>query len=133
MAGALVGGCGGSSDGGSGAAGWRKSHGAAIAAVSTDLDIARQALDQGQRPVILASCNQLQEDLTPARKALPVPDTTVDGALRGALDAIGTGVASCLEGARVANQASITERAMAELKDARPKMDDAAKAIAAWQ
>ena len=130
----LAGACGGGSGGGTtNKAGWAKAHGAAVSAVSTDLDAARQALDTGQRPVILAACNQLQEDLVDARKGLPVPDAAADGALRSALDAVGAGVPDCLEGARLANQASITEKAIAELRDARPKMDDADKAIAAWQ
>jgi hypothetical protein len=127
-------GCGGGSGGGAtDKAGWTKAHGAAVSAVSTDLDAARQALDTGQRPSILSSCNQLQEDLVDARKGLPVPDATVDGALRAALDAVGAGVPDCLEGARLANQASVTEKAIAEFRDARPKLDDADKALAAWQ
>jgi len=129
----LAGACGGGSGGTTDKAGWTTAHGAAVSAVSTDLDAARQALDTGQRPVILSACNQLQEDLVDARKGLPVPDTTVDRALRPALDAVGAGVPDCLEGARLASQASITEKAIAELRDARPKMDDANKAIAAWQ
>lgn len=132
LTGAFAGACGSSGGGATGAAGWKKSHGAAVAAVSTDLDLARQALDQGQRPVVLSTCNQLQEDLGPARKALPAPDPKVDGAVRTALDSIAAGVADCLDAARVANQAALTEKAMAELKDARSKMDDASTAVAAW-
>jgi hypothetical protein len=68
-----------------------------------------------------------------ARKALPVPDPTADGALRTALDTIAAGVADCLEAARVGNQASLTEKAQREIKDGRVKMDDANKAIQNWQ
>ncbi len=132
----LTAGCGGG-DSGNGAAAdkseWEERHGEAVQAVSLDLDSARDALSKGDRPVILSSCNQLEEDLAEARKALPVPDPTVDGALRAALDAIQAGVPDCLQGARVASQASITESAIAKFRDARPKMDDANAAIAAWR
>ncbi len=126
--------CGGDSDDGAATdkAEWEEKHGAAVAAVSTDLDEARQALSGGQRQLIISACTQLQEDLVEAREALPVPDPTVDAALRSALDAIEAGVPDCLEGARLANQAHITETAIAEFRDARPKMDEANRAIADW-
>lgn len=126
--------CGGGSDDGAAAnkADWQKKYGASVSAVSADLDQARQALSGGQRQVIISACTQLQEDLVDARKALPVPDAGVDAALRAAFDAIEGGVPDCLEGARVANQAHITETAIAEFREARPKMDEANKAIESW-
>ena len=130
----LTTGCGGGSDDGAATnkAEWEKKHGAAVAAVSTDLDQAREALSGGQRQLIISACTQLQEDLVEARKALPVPDATVDTALRSALDAIEGGVPDCLDGARIANQAHITETAIAEFRAARPKMDEANRAIENW-
>ena len=130
----LTTGCGGGSDDGAATnkAEWEKKHGAAVAAVSTDLDQARQALSGGQRQVIISACTQLREDLVEARKALPVPNPSVDGLLRTAFDAIEAGVPDCIDGARIANQAHITETAIAEFRDARPKLDEANRAIAEW-
>ncbi len=83
-----VGACGGDSEEGAATnkADWEKRHGPAVAAVSADLDQARQALSGGQRQLIISACTQLQEDLVDARKALPVPNPSVDAALRRALD-----------------------------------------------
>jgi hypothetical protein len=135
LAGALVAGCGGDSGGGAAPdkSDWDKRHGAAVKAVSLDVDAANGALDKGDRPVILSSCNQLQEDLADARKSLPVPDATVDGALRPALDAAGAAATTCIQGGRTANDNKIVEQAQREMKDARARLDDAQKAIAAWQ
>ncbi|HEX3622640.1 MAG TPA: hypothetical protein VHT97_10020 [Acidimicrobiales bacterium] len=133
LAGALTGACGGGSGGTTTKAGWTKSHGPIISTTSIDIDVANQALGTGQRPDVLSACNQLQDDLPKARKALPAPNPAVDGALRTAFDTITTGVADCLEAARVTNQATLTEKAQAEIKDARVKMDAANKAIADWQ
>lgn len=131
---AVCGACGGG--GGSGnantKAGWTKAHGPIVSTTSIDIDVANQALDAGQRPDVLAACNQLNEDLPKARKALPVPDPTVDGALRATLDVTNAAVTDCLEAARVGNQASLTEKAQREIKDARAKMDDTNKAIENW-
>ncbi len=130
-----LGACGGDSGDG-GAAGnkadWQAKHGAVVTAVSTDVDAANAALDKGDRPVILSSCNQLQEDLADARKAVPVPDATVDARLRAALDAVGTAVPTCLQGARIANDNHLVEQAQREMKDARTKLDEATKAIDDW-
>jgi hypothetical protein len=134
VASALAVGCGGSdSDRATTKSDWTKKHGPAVSAVSTDIDTSRNALNGGQRPDILASCNQLQEDLTTARKGLPVPDPASDGALRKAFDTAGAGAADCLQGARIANQASITEKGIAELRDARGQLDEAQKALEAWK
>jgi hypothetical protein len=103
-----------------------------VTAVSTDVDTANGALDKGDRPVILSTCNQLQEDLADARKGLPVPDADTDGALRAALDAVGTAVPTCLQGARTANDNKIVEQAQRDMKAARAKMDEADKALSAW-
>ena len=130
-----LGACGGGSGDGSaggGKAGWEKKHGAAVTAVSADVDAANAALDKGDRPVILSSCNQLQEDMADARKALPVPDATVDGSVRAAFAAVDTAVPTCLQGARIANDNLIVEQAQREMKAAREKLDAATNAIDAW-
>jgi len=130
----VTGACGGGSGGATATdkAGWTKAHGAAVTAVSTDVDTANGALDKGDRPVILSSCNQLQEDLADARKGLPVPDAAADGALRAGLDAVAAAVPTCLDGARTASDAKIVEQSQRDMKAARTKMDEADKALAAW-
>jgi hypothetical protein len=136
LAAALVlGGCGGGDDGG-GAANkgeWEDKYGAIVKSVSDDIDRSVQALNAGQRPVVLSECTQLQEDLADARKAVPVPDSTVDAAVRAAFDATGTAVNTCVDGARIASDADKIEEAQAQMKTAREKYDAAQSAIAAWQ
>jgi hypothetical protein len=128
--------CGGGSDDEGGAANkgdWEKKHGSIVSAVSDDIDRSVQALNAGQRPVVLQECTQLREDLTEAqKKAVPVPDGVVDAALRAAFDATSTAVTTCLEGARVASDASIVEKAQREMKTAREKYTVAQDAVAAW-
>jgi cobalamin biosynthesis protein CobT len=127
-------GCGGGDDGG-GAANkgeWDEKYGAVVKSVSDDIDRSVQALNAGQRPVVLSECTQLQEDLVDAKKAVPVPDATVDAALRSAFDATTTAVATCVEGARIASDADKIEQAQAEMKTAREKYTKAQDAIAAW-
>ncbi len=128
-------GCGGSSDDGAAAnkADWEKKHGSVVSVVSDDIDRSVQALNAGQRPIVLSECTQLKEDLTDARKAVPVPDATVDAALRSAFDATDTAANTCVEGGRVASDASIVEKAQREMKVAREKYDAAQSAIEAWQ
>lgn len=137
LAGALAGACGGGSSNDTGTAtnkaDWDKKNGAAVKAVSVDVDEANTALDKGDRVAILSSCNQLQSDLADARKGLPVPDATVDGALKPALDAVGTATDSCEQGAKTANDAHLVEQAQRDMKAARTKLDDAQAAIAKWQ
>lgn len=132
----FAGACGGGSDDKGGAANkgdWEKKHGSIVTAVSDDIDRSVQALNAGQRPVVLQECTQLQEDLTEAKKeAVPVPDGVVDAAVRAAFDATSTAVGTCLEGARVASDASIVEKAQREMKTAREKYSAAQDAIAAW-
>jgi hypothetical protein len=111
---------------------WTARYGAAVSAVGTQLDFARSALDKGQRDAILSACNLLHDDLGPAEQALPVPNLTVDAALRTSLNDLSTGVEDCLQGARVASVASITERAMAELARARTELDTANRDITNW-
>jgi len=127
--------CGGGSDEGGAAtkAGWEKKHGSLVKVVSDDIDRANQALNAGQRPVVLSECTQLQEDLADAKKAVPAPDGTVDAALRTAFAATDTGVKTCIEGARVASDASIVEKAQREMKTARETYTAAQDAIAAWR
>jgi hypothetical protein len=74
----------------------------------------------------------LQEDLVDAKKAVPASDPTVDAGLRSAFDATDTAVKTCVEGARVASDASIVEKAQREMKTARETFDAAQTAIAAW-
>lgn len=134
----FAGACGGSDDGGGGGGGaankadWDKKYGAIVNSVSDDIDRSVQALNAGQRPVVLSECTQLQEDLVEAKKALPVPDSTVDGVLRTAFDATTTAVNTCVEGARIASDADKIEEAQAQMKTARDKYDDAQAAIAGW-
>ena len=131
----LAGACGGGSDGGTATnkADWQKRHGTAISVVSDDIDRSNQALDTGERPVVLSTCTQLQEELGDARDALPVPDATVDAALRRALEATETAARTCVDGARIASDADKIEQAQAEMKTARGRFDEANKAIDAWQ
>ena len=131
----LAGGCGGEDDGGGAAnkADWQKRHGSAVSVVSDGIDRSVQALDAGQRPVVLSECTQLQDDLAEARKAVPAPDPTVDAALRSALDATTTAVGTCVEGARIASEAAIVEKAQREMEVARERYDAAQGAIEAWQ
>ena len=130
----FAGACGGGSDegGASNKADWDKKYSAIVKSVSDDIDRSVQALNAGQRPVVLSECTQLQEDLVEAKKAVPVPDSTVDGALRAAFDATSTAVNTCVEGARIASDADKIEEAQAQMKTAREKYDAAQKAIDAW-
>lgn len=130
----LAGGC-GRDDGGGAAnkADWHKKHGSAVSVVSDGIDRSVQALNAGQRPVVLSECTQLQDDLGEARKAVAAPDPNVDTVLRSALDATGTAVGTCVEGARIASEAAIIERAQREMQTAREKYDAAQSAIDAWQ
>jgi hypothetical protein len=130
----LLGACGGDDGGGAANKGdWEEKYGAIVKSVSDDIDRSVQALNAGQRPVVLSECTQLQEDLADARKAVPVPDSTVDAAVRAAFDATGTAVNTCVEGARIASDADKIEEAQAQMKTAREKYDAAQSAIAAWQ
>ena len=132
----VAGGCGGGGSDGGGAANkaeWEKKHGSVVSVVSDDIDRSVQALNAGQRPILLSECTQLMEDLAGARKAVPAPDATVDAALRTAFEATGTAVATCVDGARIASDASIIEKAQREMKVAREKYDAARSAIEAWQ
>ena len=129
-----AGACGGSDDEGGAAnkAEWDEKYSLIVKSVSDDIDRSVQALNAGQRPVVLSECTQLKDDLVEAKKAVPVPDSTVDGALRAAFDATTTAVDTCVEGARLASDADIIEEAQAQMKTAREKYDAAQDAIAAW-
>ena len=130
----FAGACGGGGDEGGAAnkGDWDKRYSAIVKSVSDDIDRSVQALNAGQRPVVLSECTQLQEDLVEAKKAVPVPDSTVDGALRAAFDATTTAVNTCVEGARIASDADKIEEAQAQMKTAREKYDAAQKAIDSW-
>ena len=130
----VVGGCGGS--GGSSKtltkAQWSRQHGAAVTTVSTELDRARATLMSGNQQSIIGDCTVLSDSVTAAKKGLPVPDPTSDAALRKALTSTDMGAADCIQGARAASNATLNEKAMAELTDARGQMDQANQALAAW-
>ena len=130
----LGGACGGSDDGAAANKGdWEDKHGSAVSITSDDLDRSQQALNAGERPVVLSTCTQLKEDLVDARKALPGPDPGVDAALRSALDATDTAATTCVDGARVASDAGKIEQAQREMKTARDRFDAAQSAIERWQ
>jgi len=131
----LAAGCGGGGSGGGNAvnkAGWETKYGAIVKSVSDDIDRSVQALNAGQQPVVRSECGQLQEDMVDARKAIPVPNGTVDAALRSAFDATDTAAKTCVEGARVATSAALVEQAQREMKTARDTFSKAQDAIAAW-
>ena len=127
--------CGGGSDDGAATnkADWEKKHASAVKVVSEDIDRSVQALNAGQRPVVLSECTQLKDDLVDAKKAVPAPDPAVDAALSSALAATETAINTCVEGGRVASDASIVEKAQREMKVAREQYDAAQKAIEAWR
>jgi len=126
-------GCGGvSSPAASGKAAWTARHGAALAALNTDLGTARTTLSSLQRPDILGSCNQLRDSLEEARKGLPVPDPVTDTNLRAALDAVGVGAEDCIKGAQGPNIAQL-EKSFSELREAHTQMDVANRSIDAWK
>ncbi len=131
----LLGACGGQSEEGGAAnkAEWEEKHASAVTAVSNDIDRTNQALNTGERAVLLSECTQLSEDLADAKKAVPVPDPTVDTALRGALDATDAAAKQCIEGARIAGEAHLIEEAQRKMKTARDRFDEAQSAIKAWQ
>lgn len=124
---------GGSGGGGTSKAGWERSHGQAVTAASTELDQSIAALNKGDQQATLGACTLLRDDVAEARKGLPVPDPASDTALRAALDASATAAADCVQGAQVAANASLNEKAMAELAGARTKLNAAQGALTAWR
>ena len=132
---ASVGACGGDSDNGTAAnkADWQEEFGSAVSVVSDDIDRSNQALNAGERSVVLSTCTQLQEEVGDARDALPVPDASVDAALRTALDATEVAARTCVDGARVASEAHAIEQAQREMQTARQRFDEAQRAIDAWR
>ncbi|MGH9124362.1 MAG: hypothetical protein ACRDZ8_06500 [Acidimicrobiales bacterium] len=111
---------------------WESRYGAAVRAVSTQLDFARTDLDKGVQQDILDGCSLLRDDVTTAKGALPVPNAGANAALSKALTELTQGAADCIHGAQVASQASINEAAMRELTTSRTELDMANQAIAAW-
>ena len=126
--------CGGDSDGGAptNKADWQEEYGGAVSLVSDDIDRSDQALNSGERSNLLSTCSQLQEDVGEARGALPVPDPTVDAALRSALDATEIAARNCVDGARVASEAHRVELSQRDMKTARDRFNEAQRAIEAW-
>lgn len=132
---ASVGACGGDSDNGTAAskADWQEEFGGAVSVVSDDIDRSNQALNAGERAVLLPTCTQLQEEVGDARDALPVPDPGADAALRTALDATEVAARTCVDGARIAGEAHRIEQAQREMQTARERFDEALRAIEDWQ
>ena len=127
------GGCGSESSAGAPSkAAWTAKHGEALATLDKDLDAARATLSSLQRPNILGSCTSLRDSMNEVRKGLPVPDPTVDSALRAGLDAIGVGVEDCVRGAQGPNIPQL-ERSFSELREAHTLMDVAHRTIDAWR
>ena len=125
--------CGGGSDSAeSSKATWMARHGEAIAALNTDLEVARSTLSSLLRPDILGSCNQLRDSLAEARKGLPVPHPATDAALRTALDAVAVGTEDCIQGARGPDIPQL-EKSFGELREAHTLMDVANRSIEAWR
>lgn len=112
---------------------WESKHGDAVAGLSTDLDAARSDLAQGDRTLVLSSCNQLKTAVAETREGLPVNDATADEALRKALDQLSTGADDCVNGARAGADAPTIEKSIDELRDGRASLDDARTAIANWK
>lgn len=127
-------GCGGGSGGSKTLtkAQWESRYGPAVTTLSTQLDFSRSDLRKGVQQDILSGCSLLRDDVTAAKGALPVPNPASDAALRKALTELTQGAADCIQGARVASDAAITEQAMRELDTSRSYLDSAQQAIAAW-
>ena len=136
VAATLLSACGGGDSGGATTkAAWQKKNGDLVAAYGRDLTDAVNTLNQGQRAATTGSCTQVADDAKDLRsKALPVPNPTVDSALRKAIDA---GIAAsdrCLKGAvETGSQgANDVEEAQRQFATASKSMDDADAAIKAW-
>jgi len=128
----VLGACGGSSGPASPKAAWEAKHGEAIKALNSDLETARTTLSSLQRPDILGNCTQLRDSLDEARKGLPVPDPTADGALRTGLDAVAVGTEDCIKGAQGPNIPQL-EKSFSELREAHTLMDVANRTLDAWK
>jgi hypothetical protein len=128
----ILAGCGGSPPAASPKAAWTAKHGAALAALNTDLETARTTLSSLQRPDILGSCNQLRDSLAEARKALPVPDAGSDTTLRAGLDAVAVGAEDCVKGAQGPDIPQL-ERSFSELREAHTLMDVANRTLDTWK
>lgn len=125
-------GCGGAGGPGDSKAAWERGNGELVAAYSRDLDDAIDNIDQGARAATVGSCTQVADDARELEnQAFPVPDGTVDAALRQAVDAGRAAAASCLAGSRGGGARDI-ERAQGEFADARRALDAAQAAITAW-
>jgi len=100
--------------------------------MGTELGLARTALAAGERQSILGACSLLEDDVVEARTGLPAPNPGVDSALRRAVSAVQMGASDCFRGAQLASVASLNEKAMAELADAKTKVDAFNQALASW-
>jgi hypothetical protein len=124
----------GDDDGGSTKPSWEKEHGDLVTALGRDIDDAAAALGRGERNVTLGACTQLSDDAQEVRsEALPVPDSTVDAALRRAVDLAAKAAASCIEGARNPQGGASVEAAQREITDARQAMNEAETARRSWR
>lgn len=127
-------GCGGGDDGGSAGnkAEWEDQNGELVQAYSRSLDDAINNINQGARATTVGSCTQVADDAKELNaQAFPVPNATVQAALRSAVDNGTKAAASCLAGAQ-GGGAPVIERAQAEFREARMAMDEAENAISAW-
>lgn len=131
---AVLAGCGGGGGGGSAGtkAEWEEQNGQLVAAYSRSLDDAMNNINQGARANTVGSCTQVADDARELDdQAFPVPNPTVDAALRLAVDNGTKAAASCISGSGAGGARDI-EKAQVEFQDARRAMDDAESAISAW-
>ena len=129
----VLAGCGGGGGGkANDKASWQKDNGSLVTAFSKDIDDAITTITQGERNATVASCTQVQDDGNELRtKATPVPNATVDGALKKAIDLANQAAADCLKGAKNTDAREV-EAAQREFPDARKALNDAQSAINAW-
>ena len=125
--------CGGGDGGGTDTKeGWQDEHGELFEAYSRDLSAAGNTINQGERTLTISTCQQVIDDAKEIKaKALPVPDSAVDGPLRTALDMGIKAGEECLTGARNTDARSV-EAAQRDFAEARKAMDEAEAAYKAW-
>ena len=125
-------GCGGGGGAVTTKAAWTAKHGAAVTNLNSDIETAQATLSSLQRTGILGDCTQVEDSLAEARKGLPVPDPTVDAALRASLDAVAPGAEDCVQGARGPDIPRL-EKSFSELREAHTLLDVARRTIDAWR
>lgn len=125
--------CGGGDGGSAGSkAEWEEQNGELVTAYSRSLDDAMNNINQGARANTVGSCTQVRDDANELNdQAFPVPNQTVDAALRLAVDSGLRAAASCISGSGAGGARDI-EKSQVEFREARTAMDDAEDAISAW-